>query len=534
LTARPAHVLGIVVALVGAAVTVAGVVLAVRTTAAVHETQRIQRGPRVLAVIDLTGRVSGHHQRVTLHYVDRGGHGHEVDVRYPLGLAESVIVGMSTSVVYDPRAPARAELAGHPRHDWWDVVVAAALAALATGIWLRWFRALLIAGARERREAPVRLGPPGSVERAPPPRLPRAHAYGTLAVLSVLLLVGGRLVTQLAAADRPQEVAFPPLPVLPEHRGPAVLPGVLTAPVPDTGPLVTPSRAASVVAAAWRFRDRALARHDVVELRAVDTEPVLAVDAADLKDGRAPNRPVPAPGDLHDLTVYAPRQNHWPLGILGEAVTTVAGDPALELMVLTRRGPKSSWRIAFDTTVTGDAAYTPRVEPPILDADGYDVVPAVHWIEPRAVVPALARYWQSLRESGRPPEGGVTFAPGHWTDEYGKSIANRQGTRDRNGLDSHVAYGDRLVPATQVWSFGVYGDWTLVCSPMHETKTWSGHAHQDAERQKWGGDLAPGVYRSVTSEFVREVCALVPPAPGPPGIAVFGADAWIVGTRGTR
>ena len=80
----------------------------------------------------------------------------------------------------------------------------------------------------------------------------------------------------------------------------------------------------------------------------------------------------------------------------------------------------------------------------------------------------------------------------------------------------------------------MYSDWTLVCSPMHETKTWIGPAHQDRSRQKWGGDLAPGVYRTITSEFVRETCLVVPPTPGANGIVVIGADPWGVVTRGER
>jgi len=161
-------------------------------------------------------------------------------------------------------------------------------------------------------------------------------------------------------------------------------------------------------------------------------------------------------------------------------------------------------------------------------------VPRIDWIAPDAVVPALARYWQSLRETGGPPRAGVAFAPGYWTTEYGRSISNRQDTRDRNGLVAHVVYGDRPAPRDEVWTFGVYGDWTLVCSPMHQSKTWIGPAHQDRDRQKWGGDLAPGVYRTITSDFVRETCLVVPPAPSPNGIVVVGADPWGIATRGER
>jgi hypothetical protein len=42
------------------------------------------------------------------------------------------------------------------------------------------------------------------------------------------------------------------------------------------------------------------------------------------------------------------------------------------------------------------------------------------------------------------------------------------------------------------------------------------------------------VYRSVTTEFVREPCLIVPPAPAPDGIVVFGADPRSIATRGER
>src|SRR2546423_9777446 len=114
-------------------------------------------------------------------------------------------------------------------------------------------------------------------------------------------------------------------------------------------------------------------------------------------------------------------------------------------------------------------------------------------------------------------------------------MGGRQDKRDEyNGLRAHVVYGDRPAPRDELWTFGVYGNWTLVCAPMFEAKTWTGPAHQDRDRQKWGGDLAPGIYRTVTSEFVREPCLFVPPSPTADGIVVSGADSWEIATRGER
>ncbi len=70
----------------------------------------------------------------------------------------------------------------------------------------------------------------------------------------------------------------------------------------------------------------------------------------------------------------------------------------------------------------------------------------------------------------------------------------------------------------------------MVCSPMRDEVTWTGPAHQDEQRRKWGRDLAPGVYASVTGDSVRQPCVLVPTQPGP--LEVFGADRWGTALRG--
>src|SRR5439155_21139779 len=100
----------------GLAATVVAAVWTVRLVTGWQESNRIQAGPRVLATIASTGAVVGAHENVTLRYTDLVGAPHELRVRYPLGLASSVIPGMTTTVGYDPTAPQKAELAGHPRH----------------------------------------------------------------------------------------------------------------------------------------------------------------------------------------------------------------------------------------------------------------------------------------------------------------------------------------------------------------------------------------------------------------------------------
>jgi hypothetical protein len=61
---------------------------------------------------------------------------------------------------------------------------------------------------------------------------------------------------------------------------------------------------------------------------------------------------------------------------------------------------------------------------------------------------------------------------------------------------------------------------------------WTGPTSQDPDRQKWGWDLTPGIYRTVSATVVREPCVFVLPIPTP--LAGIGADRWVVTTRGRR
>jgi hypothetical protein len=184
-----AGLFGLVVA-VGLATTVVTAIWAVRLAGGWQESGRIQAGPQVLATIVSTGKVYGEHQEVTLRYVDRAGASQLLDVRYPLGLASDVIPGMTTTLSYDPNAPEKAELAGHPRHRWQSAVLAAAAALGLTVLWL------VIAGSLRRT-----LHEGGAH---------RGHLFASVGGVIVLSASVARVLIVLVVGSTPPEVAFPP------------------------------------------------------------------------------------------------------------------------------------------------------------------------------------------------------------------------------------------------------------------------------------------------------------------------------------
>ena len=521
---------------------VAGTLWTVRATSDWLETRRIQSGQRVVAVVVATGAVAGNHQDVTVEYRDDTDRTHRLDLRFPLGIGTSTRVGHHTAVAYDPQSPERAEMAGSPRHHWQDVAAAAGSTLLATGLWLR--RLLRRRGSRsDARHDGAVLSPPtaprpvepvaddGSADEPGASGGGRRRNRGALAVIAVLLIYGGRA-AELAVRVHPiQEVSFPALPPdVVKPTSTVKLPGIISAPPPEAGPLVTPDTARAVFEAMWPLRDRALAARDTTTLRAIETGAALERDQYRMELGTAPDRPFPGGALPSAYRTYTPRQAQWPIHFMAQAATRSADAGWAEVVIFVRELPESPWQIALVTGSSFPDGERVIVDPPIVDAEGYNVVPATPWIDPRDVAPALARYWTSWLETGRPPDSGPAFADGFWTSELLPKVANRQDQTDVNGLVRHRTYSDSRPRDNEIWSFGVYGA-RMVCTTMTHTDTWAGPAHQDGHRRKWGPGLEPGVYRSVTAQVLRPPCFYVPTAPGP--IAVIGADKTFTEFHGT-
>lgn len=478
--------------------------------------QRIQDGPVVAAAVVATGGpIRNHAQEVTVAFEDAQGSARRAEVRFPLGTASRVAIDSVTSVAYDPDDPNRAEVVGVPSAGRRDVARRAGVTLLVTGGWL----ALLLGLSARDRITTLRR---------------------TATVLAVMALLGGQVSLRVSASSRPSGAAFPALPPPPlESADPVPLPAILAAAPPASGPLVTPAIAAAVFAAAWPLRSRAFATRDATTLRAIETGAVLEIDLATMRTGGTPDQPLDGKFPA-EYRISTPRQTQWPLRFLAEAITTVAGESVRQMMVFVRESPAGAWKIALvnDVGGGGDEWDVPPLLLPMLDADGYNLVPETPWIDPRDVTARVAAHWKSFLETGTAPAGGLEFVPGlFWTTRLEGELANRQDQPDTSGLVRHRTYHLDPSPADQTWSFGVTGSEIgidvpvrLVCAPMTQTDQWLGPITQPEDRRKWGPDLAPGTHLSVTAEQIRMPCFYIPMTEGPIGLT--GADKSEVALHG--
>lgn len=521
--------LAVVVVACGMVASAAGIAIAARAALEALASARIQAGPDVAAVVVATGAIDGSSQQVTLRYEDLGGGEHHVDVDLRLGRAPSILAGTGTAVSYDPSSPESAELRGIPDRRWQDVAVRLGATSMLTGAWM--LLTLFLRHGRERLAASRRShrDDPAPVPQHPVAEPDRGGRVRIAASCAMILMALGQLSLGAAIRTRTAPMAFAPSPP-PDSVDSArrlVLPPLLTAPLSGR-PLVSLDHARAVVEAVWPMRDEALATRDASALRAVETGPALEVDLASMRNGFPPNRGGDFVGRFDDLRVVVARQDEWPLSFMAQVITTSAEHPFLEVMIFVREQPSEPWKVVFDTGISGNEHYTPQLMPALVDENGHNVAPPLHWTDPVAVAHDLAAYWQSWVERGRPPTGGVPFAPGTWTSEYGAQIADRQDQTRDNGL---VGFDDRDVPGPEeVWTFGLY-DKVAACFPLRERITWL-DGHQDEHRNRWGPDLEPGTYQAVTAHKVRQVCTFIPTDPGPVG--VWGADDTTVLLTGER
>jgi hypothetical protein len=317
----------------------------------------------------------------------------------------------------------------------------------------------------------------------------------------------------------------------------------------QVAPLVSPDQARAVVAAFWPLREDALnaddtARTDELE-SGVAREYDDAVSFLDLQVYRgAPRKGLRRVRTYSNLAVFVPRQEKYPITFMAQVQTGLyvanetapAASPYVEMMVFRRDDAASHWKLVYDTGYQG----TQLEAPASPSADGFAASPTTpSWIAVASVPGLLASYWQHWKDTGTPPPQ-TPFLPGYWTSERGPLIArDRQNTFD-NICHCLVRSDYRADPERDgLYVFGVQRggrSTTLACSTVRIRESFTPARAdetlvQDQARNQWEPWLAPGDYRHISVDSLRQSCVAIGQTRAE-GLAVIGGNGEYVNATG--
>ena len=247
------------------------------------------------------------------------------------------------------------------------------------------------------------------------------------------------------------------------------------------------------------------------------------------------------PRPVRYLSIYYPRQTHYPLYFLAQTNTQdSATTDANVLQIVTKASPTEPWRLAVLLGDRGYAQGRPGLPPPVLDTAGRAYAGYLEKVfKPTAAQAAawpgeLVRYWMFLKRHGKVPAGS-SILPGPLSSETDLNVRPEGAGPD--GLTRHF----RFAVVGGPWTFRI-GGVTWACTDIHEDGTSRSttpglYLVQQPSRAAFGPDLAPGGYSTVTQVYDWPLCLFSSPQPtNPGGVGTFG---WVdtgtpIGARGTR
>jgi hypothetical protein len=251
-----------------------------------------------------------------------------------------------------------------------------------------------------------------------------------------------------------------------------------TAPAGGSAGTLTPAAARSIVTRLWLGRETALASLAAALLRPVETAPALAEDQAYVEGVRCGCQPQKDEHTIVAILPEIPRTS--PAGTFFAQVRTTntsVGDHPWYVLAITRAA--GTWKIAHVTL----GGYKPR--PPLSGlgvAAGATAAVSAHDVARMVHVAQREAWW------------GNTHAHRTSHTNYGATVRARGVIRP--GADG-------------VFGLALPGGKVLACYTLHELDTYSlrGGLAQDESRQQWGAQLAPGGYRTVTTDTAEPECA---------------------------
>ena len=318
--------------------------------------------------------------------------------------------------------------------------------------------------------------------------------------------------------------------------------------------LVTTNQARQIEEAMWQAWERAMIDNDTRALKQlIAPGPVLEgiIDNCAFPVGQCANERHVRP--IRSLTTIVPAQHAYPIYFLSEIQTTAlvqdsqnvdTWQPWLELQILTKATPSSSWMLSFDSGYNATNGGTP----PLLPFDPGMVQPYPHGgsghLQPQQKrggrpipgYPAaqylqdLAEYWQSYVTTGHAPDPTVFVTDGT-TSGVGEQLAQSPQGSEYAGHTEYKSFG--ADPSTPSWSFIAKGGYPMVCGSVVDTATdvppASGSLYQNADETNYGIPLAAGQYGQIVSKTAHETC--VYPVVG--GFDASGNDTYAYAVSGT-
>ena len=308
-----------------------------------------------------------------------------------------------------------------------------------------------------------------------------------------------------------------------------------------SGPVINQTQAKTVLQEWWPVSEKALATNDVSETDALEEGAAAQYDDGVTVDNLARKVNLRTIRKYTDTFVFVPKQTSYPAFFVGFVKTTVyptspqvvkPGTPYIETLIFLRRNQGSPWKVVLNE---GSGAGYPDL--PAVDKDGFLTQAAPpKWIDPKAVPPLLASYWQSWNDLGGAPPGS-NFKPGFWTNEFGQRLidATRLDAAQHGHRDSRTFSVD--LDRDGFWQFPMKGV-EIACFTVRYSKqltpvSAASVLTQSRSRAEFGGWIAPGTYKSITLQSLQQHCARIGPSEAD-GIMILGGNGGPYDGSGVR
>jgi hypothetical protein len=274
--------------------------------------------------------------------------------------------------------------------------------------------------------------------------------------------------------------------------------------------LITPAQANGIVKTFWSENNKALQSSDPKVWTTLESGLQEQNDEANTAARVATNRPALQPAPVSNIQVYVSRQTSYPAFFTASAKTVthdsggrITSTPDVEILDFSKPGSSDRWKLINSVSLGTNPL--PQFQ---FDSDGYVVAPGnvgAPSMKPARVSSAWADYVNGVI-AGK-PEPGI-FAPGDMTTTFASDLK----TAATPGPDEHVhveAFPEEGYQSQTLSDGRPFVFFTDTYDVRHEALV-GFCTQQGANRQNWGGLVAPGHYSVIDFKAAVFALALVP------------------------